>query len=186
MLKKSGIRCSKCLRIPIRIFRNTGEGSRGQQMYFICRGGAKAVSSSYRLSQSMSEGCYFGELCLLLSDLKRVATVYATTYCYLYTLTVDDFNTVLETFPVSIFDQIFWKCWIGYALVTLLRPKRYLDLNLTSIFFVTTLLRPFWPNFTSSKLYCDQNCTSTCASRPIRNPDLTKGRSTEVEVTESK
>jgi len=44
-------------------------------------------------------------------------------------------------------------------------------------------------NFTSTfsaKLYFDQNCTSICTSRPIRSPDLTKGRSTKVEVRESK
>ena len=61
---------------------------------------------------------------------------------------------------------------------SVLRPKLYFDLNLTSTFF--------WPNFTLfvlAKLYFDQNCTLTCASRPI-SPDLTKCRSTEVEVQE--
>ena len=36
------------------------------------------------------------------------------------------------------------------------------------------------------RLYFDRNFTSTCASWPIRSPDLTKGRSTEVEVERSK
>ena len=38
------------------------------------------------------------------------------------------------------------------------------------------------PNFSSvflTKLYIDQNCISTCNSRPIRSPDLQKSRSTE-------
>ena len=37
-----------------------------------------------------------------------------------------------------------------------------------------------------TKFYCDQNCISTCTSRPIRNSDLTKGRSTSVEAGRSK
>ena len=49
-----------------------------------------------------------------------------------------------------------------------IRPKLYFDLNLTSTFL--------------AKLYFDQNCTSICTSRTIRSPDLTKCRSTEVEV----
>ena len=55
---------------------------------------------------------------------------------------------------------------------TLLEPNLYFDLNLTSTFL--------------AKLYFDQNCTSTSTSRPIRSPDLTKGRSTEVEVEREK
>ena len=39
----------------------------------------------------------------------------------------------------------------------------------THQFNPSTLLRP---------LYFDQNCTSTCTSRPIRSTDLQKGRST--------
>ena len=35
------------------------------------------------------------------SDLKRVATVYAMSYCYLYTLTLEDFNKIVAKFPVS-------------------------------------------------------------------------------------
>jgi len=80
---------------------------------------------------------------------------------------------------------------------TLRRPKLYFDLNLTSTFlsqlyfdlFVTTLLGPFCHNFTStflSQRYFDQNCTSTCASRPIRNPDLINCQSKRVEVHEFK
>ena len=32
------------------------------------------------------------------------------------------------------------------------------------------------------RLYFDQNCTSSCTYRPIRNPVLKKGRSTRAEV----
>jgi len=54
------------------------------------------------------------------------------------------------------------------------RQCLYLDPD----FFVTTLPRP--------KLYFVQNCTSTSTARPIRSPDLTKGRSKADEVERSK
>ena len=72
----------------------------------------------------------------------------------------------------SIRRRFFRRYGTGYALVrpflyfdpsTLLRPKPYFD------FFRQKLLRP---------IYFHQNCNSTCTSRPIRSPDLTKGRST--------
>jgi len=55
-----------------------------------------------------------------------------------------------------------------------------------SMFYIFgyTLVRPFLyfdpPTLLRPKLYFDLNFTSTCATRPIRNPDLTKGRSTET------
>ena len=60
--------------------------------------------------------------------------------------------------------------------------RLYFDLNLTSSFLAKLY---FDLNLTLSflaKLYFDQNCTSP----PIRSPDLTKGRSKEGEVRESK
>lgn len=77
------------------------EGSRGEEMYFVYRGSVKAVSKHFGVSQMITEGHYFGELCLLLADLRRVASVYATTYTYVYALTRSDFNAVLENFPVE-------------------------------------------------------------------------------------
>ena len=71
---------------------------------------SKKLTSKYRtlncqLSISiflvLSDGCFFGEICLLMPNLKRVATVTADTYVYLYSLSVDDFNVVLQQFPVS-------------------------------------------------------------------------------------
>ena len=62
-------------------------------------------------------------------------------------------------------DKILILDW-NFGPPTLLRPKLYFDLKLTSTFL--------------AKLYFDQNCTSTCTYRPIRSPDLTKkSRSTE-------
>jgi len=51
--------------------------------------------------------------------------------------------------------------------------------RISSILCTSTLLRvkPYFDFLT--KLYFDQNCTSTCTSRPISSPNLTKGRSTE-------
>ena len=89
----------------------------------------------------------------------------------------------------------------GYALV---RPFLYFDhFHIFDPFCTSTHRRYFYLNFTStflsqlyfdlnltstflSQLYFDQNCTSTCSSRPIRNTDLTKCRSTEFEVERSK
>jgi len=53
-----------------------------------------------------------------------------------------------------------------------LRNCLYFDL------FTKTVLQP--------KPYFNQNRTSTCTSRPIRSTDLTHGRSTELEVRESR
>ena len=59
-----------------------------------------------------------------------------------------------------------------------LRPFGYFD--------PPTLLRPK-PYFDFlAKLYINQNCTSTCTSRPIASPDLTKGRCKRVKVKSSK
>ena len=89
--------------------------------------------------------------------------------------------------PFLYFDLNLTSTFLAF----LLRPKLYFDQNFTSI---KTVLRPklyFDQNFTliktllPPKLYFDQNCTWTCASRPIRNPDLTKCRSTEGEVKRS-
>lgn len=52
-------------------------------------------------SHLLSDGAFFGEISLLLPQLRRVASVFADSYCYLYSLTVDDFNDVLEDFPVQ-------------------------------------------------------------------------------------
>ena len=70
------------------------------------------------------------------------------------------------------------KCWFstrfhGYASV---RPFLYFGhFHIFDLFCTST----HW-------LYFDQNCTSTCTFRQIRSPDLTKGRSKEFEVRESK
>ena len=47
----------------------------------------------------LSDGAFFGEISLILPHLRRVASVYADSYCYLYTLTVEEFNEALNEFP---------------------------------------------------------------------------------------
>ena len=50
---------------------------------------------------SLSDGSYFGEICLL-TNARRVASVRAETYCNLFSLSVDQFNAVLDMYPVRI------------------------------------------------------------------------------------
>ena len=64
-------------------------------------GDALYFFSKQTFYQVLSDGYFFGEICLLMPNLKRVATVTADTYVYLYSLSVDDFNEVLDAFPVS-------------------------------------------------------------------------------------
>lgn len=47
----------------------------------------------------MSDGSYFGEICLL-TNARRVASVRAETYCNLFSLSVDHFNSVLDQYPL--------------------------------------------------------------------------------------
>ncbi|XP_007435249.1 potassium/sodium hyperpolarization-activated cyclic nucleotide-gated channel 3 [Python bivittatus] len=74
------------------------EGTVGKKMYFIQHG---VVSILTRGSKEMklSDGSYFGEICLLTRG-RRTASVRANTYCRLYSLSVDNFNEVLEEYPM--------------------------------------------------------------------------------------
>ena len=76
------------------------EGTIGRKMFFISRGTVR-VCSSKSPSTNLTDGSFFGEISLILPNLRRVASVYADSYCYLYSLTVEDFNSVLENFPMQ-------------------------------------------------------------------------------------
>ena len=76
------------------------EGTIGRKMFFISRGTVR-VCSSKSPSTNLTDGSFFGEISLILPNLRRVASIYADSYCYLYSLTVDDFNSVLEKFPMQ-------------------------------------------------------------------------------------
>ena len=62
-------------------------------MYFISRGTVRIVNNKSK-TLLISDGAFFGEISLILPNLRRVASVFADSYCYLYSLTVDDFNNV--------------------------------------------------------------------------------------------
>ncbi|ESO13015.1 hypothetical protein HELRODRAFT_63471, partial [Helobdella robusta] len=75
------------------------EGTIGTKMYFIQEGIVDIVTKDNEVATSLSDGSYFGEICLL-TNAKRVASVRAETYCNLFSLSVEHFNSVLEHYPV--------------------------------------------------------------------------------------
>ena len=68
-------------------------------MYFIQEGIVDIVMGNGEVATSLSDGSYFGEICLL-TNARRVASVRAETYCNVFSLSVDHFNAVLETYPL--------------------------------------------------------------------------------------
>ncbi|XP_031704344.1 potassium/sodium hyperpolarization-activated cyclic nucleotide-gated channel 1 [Anarrhichthys ocellatus] len=74
------------------------EGTIGKKMYFI-QHGVVGVLTKDNKETKLSDGCYFGEICLLTLG-RRTASVRADTYCRLYSLSVDNFNEVLEEYPM--------------------------------------------------------------------------------------
>jgi len=80
------------------------QGTIGRKMYFISRGTVRIVNIRERdlsKSQTLSDGEFFGEISIVLPTKRRVASVFADSYCYLYSLSVEDFNEVLEEFPMQ-------------------------------------------------------------------------------------
>ncbi|XP_064647590.1 potassium/sodium hyperpolarization-activated cyclic nucleotide-gated channel 3-like [Lineus longissimus] len=75
------------------------EGTIGTKMYFIQEGIVDIITKEGEVATSLSDGSYFGEICLL-TNAKRVASVRAETYCNLFSLSVEHFNSVLEHYPV--------------------------------------------------------------------------------------
>uniref|UniRef100_A0A8C2B643 Hyperpolarization activated cyclic nucleotide-gated potassium channel 2b n=1 Tax=Cyprinus carpio TaxID=7962 RepID=A0A8C2B643_CYPCA len=74
------------------------EGTIGKKMYFI-QHGVVSVLTKGNIGMRLSDGSYFGEICLLTRG-RRTASVRADTYCRLYSLSVDNFNEVLEEYPM--------------------------------------------------------------------------------------
>ncbi|KAJ7985973.1 hypothetical protein DPEC_G00346010 [Dallia pectoralis] len=74
------------------------EGTIGKKMYFIQHGVVSVLTKGNKETK-LSDGCYFGEICLLTRG-RRTASVRADTYCRLYSLSVDNFNEVLEEYPM--------------------------------------------------------------------------------------
>ncbi|XP_022662366.1 potassium/sodium hyperpolarization-activated cyclic nucleotide-gated channel 1-like isoform X3 [Varroa destructor] len=75
------------------------EGTIGTKMYFIQEGIVDIVTAGGEVATSLSDGSYFGEICLL-TNARRVASVRAETYCNLFSLSVEHFNTVLDQYPL--------------------------------------------------------------------------------------
>ncbi|XP_064786757.1 potassium/sodium hyperpolarization-activated cyclic nucleotide-gated channel 1-like [Oncorhynchus masou masou] len=74
------------------------EGTVGRKMYFIQHGVVCVIAKGNKETK-LSDGSYFGEICLLTRG-RRTASVRAETYCRLYSLSVDNFNQVLEEYPM--------------------------------------------------------------------------------------
>ncbi|XP_063225139.1 potassium/sodium hyperpolarization-activated cyclic nucleotide-gated channel 2 isoform X1 [Bacillus rossius redtenbacheri] len=75
------------------------EGTIGNKMYFIQEGIVDIVMANGEVATSLSDGSYFGEICLL-TNARRVASVRAETYCNLFSLSVEHFNVVLDQYPL--------------------------------------------------------------------------------------
>lgn len=93
------------------------EGTIGSKMYFIQEGIVDIVMANGEVATSLSDGSYFGEICLL-TNARRVASVRAETYCNLFSLSVDHFNVVLDQYPLmrrtmeSVAAERY-KLWLG-------------------------------------------------------------------------
>ncbi|XP_035011880.1 potassium/sodium hyperpolarization-activated cyclic nucleotide-gated channel 3 [Hippoglossus stenolepis] len=74
------------------------EGTIGKKMYFI-QHGVVSVLTKNSIDMKLSDGSYFGEICLLTRG-RRTASVRADNYCRLYSLSVDNFDEVLEEYPM--------------------------------------------------------------------------------------
>ncbi|XP_077514697.1 potassium/sodium hyperpolarization-activated cyclic nucleotide-gated channel 2-like isoform X2 [Amblyomma americanum] len=75
------------------------QGSVGRKMYFIQSGTVKLLLDGAQFLGTLSEGSYFGEICLLTKT-TRNASVIADTYCDLFSLSVENFNEVLLQYPL--------------------------------------------------------------------------------------
>ena len=97
------MRFSSQVREPLQLMPPLGdliikEGCVGTKMYFIQEGIVDIVMGNGEVATSLSDGSYFGEICLL-TNARRMASVRAETYCNVFSLHVDHFNTVLENYP---------------------------------------------------------------------------------------
>ena len=73
-------------------------GTKGDCMYFIQCGVVAVVLDDGQVATRLSDGSHFGEICLLTED-RRVANVVATTTTDLFSLSKENFNSLLEEFP---------------------------------------------------------------------------------------
>eukprot|EP01117_Protostelium_nocturnum_P005831 TRINITY_DN2104_c0_g1_i1.p1 TRINITY_DN2104_c0_g1~~TRINITY_DN2104_c0_g1_i1.p1 ORF type:complete len:198 (-),score=52.90 TRINITY_DN2104_c0_g1_i1:92-685(-) len=75
------------------------EGDYGSEMYFISKGKAHAIeNSSGKILSKMKVGSFFGEIALLFRC-KRTASVRDTKFTELFSLSKEDFDSVLVDYP---------------------------------------------------------------------------------------
>lgn len=133
----------------IRFFSSSGdiiikEGTIGSKMYFIQEGIVDIVMANGEVATSLSDGSYFGEICLL-TNARRVASVRAETYCNLFSLSVDHFNAVLDQYPLmrrtmeSVAAERY-KLWLGLfyrvgVLIDVDSPNPPFSFNFVYFFF---------------------------------------------------
>ncbi|XP_071964484.1 potassium/sodium hyperpolarization-activated cyclic nucleotide-gated channel 2-like [Antedon mediterranea] len=74
------------------------EGTFGESMFFIQQGVVDVLTQEGQVATSLSDGSYFGEICLLTRE-RRVASIRAETYCSLFSLSVENFQSVVREYP---------------------------------------------------------------------------------------
>ncbi|XP_042563419.1 potassium/sodium hyperpolarization-activated cyclic nucleotide-gated channel 2-like isoform X2 [Clupea harengus] len=74
-----------------------GRGTMGDCMYFIDKGDVEVDSRGY--TQILSDGSFFGELCVMTDITRRQADVRALTSCRLYSLSISNYEHVSKLFP---------------------------------------------------------------------------------------
>ena len=80
------------------------KGEVGKEMYFISRGEVQVVSDTTKKEDrivyaTLRDGSFFGEVALLFNDSRRTATVVTSSYCDLFVLRKEDFDSIQESFP---------------------------------------------------------------------------------------
>jgi hypothetical protein len=74
------------------------KGQKGTTMYFVIKGKVEVLSEDGSSISLLSDGDFFGEIALL-TDQPRTASVRAITYCDLYILEKNIFDTLLQKYP---------------------------------------------------------------------------------------
>lgn len=73
-------------------------GEAGYEMYFVLSGALEVINETGDIIAELKDGDYFGEMALFRNQ-PRNATVKALTYCDLYSLNKNTFDSVLKRFP---------------------------------------------------------------------------------------
>lgn len=94
---------SKCLKPELALAENyiIYKGEVADKIYFIKNGIVQIIATDNKTCLAyMSEGTYFGEIGVLLTE-KRTCYVKSKTVCVFFTIGKDDIKTALEGFPVQ-------------------------------------------------------------------------------------